>query len=192
MSPRTLVSGTTLILLRKDAREEIHSQIRNGYAQIRTRYAPDTHGYANGYARIRTDTHRIRRIPQTDTHKYARIRTGTHRYACPVCAYVFLHERRQLAHFHSILCVPGCGAVVQLSIIFAALLLSRREFLLFAARMCWTSIFRGDSVGFGSNRHVFVCIFAGASVRRRILQSRVWASNYYGDVRDGWEMHLPP
>ena len=68
-----------------------------GYARIRTDthgYATDTHGYANGYARMRTDAHKIRRIPQTDTHKYARIRTGTHRYACPVCAYGTLHERR--------------------------------------------------------------------------------------------------
>eukprot|EP00966_Prymnesium_polylepis_P297803 6880787-Prymnesium_polylepis.1 len=39
-----------------DAREGIHTGIRDGYAPDTHRYATDTHGYANGYAQDTQDT----------------------------------------------------------------------------------------------------------------------------------------
>jgi hypothetical protein len=89
---------------------------------------------------------------------------------CPPLAAVGPPTTVQLTHFHCILCVPGRGEMVQFIVIFAALLLPCRFFLLFATRMCWTSVFRGHSIGFGSTQHVFMFIFVGARVLYRIFR----------------------
>ena len=65
----------------QDVGEGVDTRIHNGYARIRTGYAPDTHKYANGYTKIRNGYARIRKLTRMDTHGYAQVRTDTHGYA---------------------------------------------------------------------------------------------------------------